>query len=310
MEKFLLLILLLFFYMFSFGQDSRALNKDELLITGLLEHDQPENFIVKKTALKTGVTLEYVEQGGRNGVPVIFLHGITDSWHSFETNLPHLPSNIHAFAISQRGHGDSDKPSDGYTPKHFATDVAAFIEQQKLGAVVIVGHSMGGVNAQRFAIDYPQLTKALVIIDSDPLLIENEGMPEFFEAVMKLNGPISREFMVEFQKSTITRPIDSSYFETVVNEGLKVPTAVFQAACKGMLEDNLVEELKTIKKPALIFWGEKDAVCLRKGQERLRNNIKNVQWKEYKGTGHALHWEEPQRFVKDLVQFINSLGKN
>jgi pimeloyl-ACP methyl ester carboxylesterase len=309
MEK-LFLLPLLFSFMFSFGQNAEDLSEGDLIVSGPVEHVQPENFIVKRAALKTGVQLEYVEKGNPKGVPVIFLHGITDSWHSFETNLPYLPAEIHALALSQRGHGGSDKPLGGYTPKHFAADVAAFVEQQKLGPVVIVGHSMGGVNAQRFAIDYPQLTKALVIIDSDPLLIENEGMPEFFEAVMKLNGPVSREFMVEFQKSTITKQIDSSYFEIIVNEGLKVPTAVFQAACKGMLEDNLAEEIKTIRKPALIFWGEEDAVCQRKGQERLRKNISNVHWIEYKGTGHALHWEEPQRFVKDLVQFINSLEKN
>ena len=306
MEKLLLLPLLLFF-MFSSAQSRDGLNNDDLIIRGLLEHDQSETFIVKRAVLKTGVELEYVEQGNPNGVPVIFLHGLSDSWHSFETNLPHLPSNIRAFAVSQRGHGNSEKPLDGYSPENFADDVAAFIEKQKLGSVVIVGHSMGGVNAQRFAIDYPQLTKALVIIDSDPALIENEGMAEFLETVMGLKGSISREFMLEFQKSTIMKPIDSSYFELIVTEGLKIPTVVFQTALKKMLEDNLSEKIKTISKPTLVFWGDRDAICLRKGQELLKNNIRNIKWLEYKGTGHALHWEEPKKFADDLVEFINSL---
>jgi pimeloyl-ACP methyl ester carboxylesterase len=303
----ILLFLLLFTSVFSFGQ------RLEINLENLLQRITPEastaqqTFNVKRIALKTGVELEYAEQGSADGIPVIFLHGLTDSWHSFETNLPHLPANIHAFAISQRGHGNSDKPSSAYTPKIFAADVAAFIEQQKLGPVVIVGHSMGGISAQRFAIDYPQLTRALVIIGADPAFVQNEGMSEFCQAVMSLRGPMSREFMTEFQRSTIMRPIDENYFELIVNEGLKVPTTVFQSAFKGLIEENMINEVKTITKPTLIFWGEDDLVCRRPGQETLKKSIKSSQWIEYYGTGHALHWEQPTRFAHDLVQFINSL---
>jgi len=305
--KNLLVIPVLFFSVFSISQKIEGIDINHQDFE-YASNSVNEKFTVKRIALKTGVELEYVEQGNANGIPVLFLHGISDSWHSFETNLPHLPARIHAFAISQRGHGNSDKPVNAYNPKQFAADVASFIEHQKLGPVVIVGHSMGGVNAQRFAVDYPQLTKALVIVDSDPSLIKNEGMSEFIDMVMKLEGPVlSREFMVEFQKSTIMKPIDSAYFGTIVSEGMKVPTAVFQSALKEVLEHNLVEDIKSIQKPVLIFWGDKDLVCLREGQEVLKANIKNAKWMEYKGIGHALHWEEPVRFVNDLVQFINSL---
>src|SRR5574341_1389047 len=104
----------------------------------------------KRVKLSTGVELPYVEQGDRAGVPVIFLHGITDSWRSFERVLPHLPKSIHALALSQRGHGDADRPVAGYQPQNFAADVAAFIEALKLGPAVIAGHSMGSTIAQRF----------------------------------------------------------------------------------------------------------------------------------------------------------------
>src|SRR5215204_1095600 len=51
---------------------------------------------VKSITLPGRVMLEYVEQGDAAGIPVIFLHGLTDSWHSFELVLPHLPSSVHA----------------------------------------------------------------------------------------------------------------------------------------------------------------------------------------------------------------------
>lgn len=67
-------------------------------------------------SLSTGMRIEYVEQGqaAADGVPAIFLHGVTDSWRSFEVVLPLLPPSLHALVLSQRGHGDSSRPTSGY----------------------------------------------------------------------------------------------------------------------------------------------------------------------------------------------------
>src|SRR5262245_142089 len=117
---------------------------------------------IKSVELPGAVRLPYVEQGDPSGVPLLFLHGVTDSWHSFEPVLPHLSPSIHAFALTQRGHGDAGRPASGYRARDFAADVAAFLDALALGPTVIVGHSMGSTNAQRFAIDHPERTRALV----------------------------------------------------------------------------------------------------------------------------------------------------
>ena len=263
--------------------------------------------VVKTIQLPGRVRLEYAEQGNADGIPVIFLHGITDSWHSFESVLANLPTFIHAFAISQRGHGDSERPMQNYTPKDFAADIAEFIKQKNLKKAFVVGHSMGGVNAQQFAIDYPGLTKGLVIIDSDPAMKNNPGMPEFYQEVLKLKGAIDRKFMDDFQRATLADPIDSAYYNLLVDEGIKVPASVFKAAFKGMIQVDFTEQLKRINAPALIFWGNKDAFCTFKGQEILVNNIKNSKLVVYGNTGHALHWEEPKKFAEDLLNFIDNV---
>lgn len=264
--------------------------------------------VVKTINLPGRVRLEYAEQGNSDGVPVIFLHGITDSWHSFESVMANLPSSIHAFAISQRGHGNSERPLQNYKPKDFAADIAEFVKQKNLGKVFIAGHSMGGVNAQQFAIDYPGLIKGLVIIDSDPSLKSNPGMPEFYQEVSKMEGAISREFMDGFQRATLAKPIDSVYYNLLVDEGTKVPAIVFKAAFEGLMQVDFTEQLKQINSPALIFWGNKDSFCVFKGQETLINNIKNSTLIVYGNTGHALHWEEPKKFTRDLVNFIGDVN--
>jgi non-heme chloroperoxidase len=110
------------------------------------------------------VTLEYVEQGDRAGVPMLLLHGVTDSWRSFERVLPHLPTSIRAFAVTQRGHGDSGRPAAGYRTRDFASDVTAFADALSLGPVLVVGHSMGSTNAMRFALDHPGRIRGLVLV--------------------------------------------------------------------------------------------------------------------------------------------------
>jgi pimeloyl-ACP methyl ester carboxylesterase len=58
--------------------------------------------------LRNGLLLEYVEQGPRGGETLLLLHGITDSWRSYEPVLPFL-RHRHVISVSVRGHGGSDK---------------------------------------------------------------------------------------------------------------------------------------------------------------------------------------------------------
>jgi tetratricopeptide (TPR) repeat protein len=113
--------------------------------------------------LPDGTRLMYVERGDADGTPVVLLHGYTDSMRSYQRVLPHLPQSLRIFAVTQRGHGGSDKPEGSYTSDVFARDVAAFLDSLGLERAVIVGHSMGSTVAQRFAVEYPQRTQALVL---------------------------------------------------------------------------------------------------------------------------------------------------
>jgi pimeloyl-ACP methyl ester carboxylesterase len=171
----------------------------------------------------------------------VFLHGLTDSWRSFEPMLPYLPESIHAFALTQRGHGNASRPVTGYRPRDFAADVAAFLDSLGLRSAVIVGHSMGSTVALRFAIDYPDRTRGLVPMGAFVRYKTNPVITEYVEAVVsQLRDPIDREVAREFQESTLAQPIPAGYLETVIAESLKAPARVWQAAFAGLLEDDHV----------------------------------------------------------------------
>jgi non-heme chloroperoxidase len=262
---------------------------------------------VQSIQLATGVNLQYVEQGREDGVPVILLHGFTDSWHSWELVLPHLPASLHVFAISQRGHGDSDKPLDGYDPKDLAADIAAFLEQKKINAAIIAGHSMGATIAQGFATDYPKRTLGIVLVGSFASFKGNEAIQGFQQVLDTLNDPVEESFAAAFQQSTLGKPIDAEFLQTAITESLKLPARVWKSTAYSLFKADYVSRLQTYTKPVLIVWGDKDVFTPRKDQDLLAGTLVRSQLVVYMGTGHAVHWEEPARFAADLNSFIQQI---
>lgn len=257
---------------------------------------------IKKTVELPGrVTLRYVEHGDPDGIPVLLLHGVTDSWRSFEPLLPHLPASIHAFALTQRGHGDAERPLHGYRTRDFAADVAAFLDAVGLESAVVAGHSMGATHAQRFAIDHPQRTAGLVLAGAFANYGDNPVVVDFWEsAVSRLEDPIDPAFVRAFQQGTLAQAVPEPFLETVVAESLKVPARVWRDAFAGFLEDDFAGELGAIAAPTLLVWGDRDALVPRRDQDRMLRTIPNAKLVVYEGAGHAVHWEEPRRFAAEL----------
>jgi len=263
----------------------------------------------KFVSLPTGVRMEYVESGPANGVPAVFLHGVTDSWRSFERVLPLLPPTMHAFAVSQRGHGDSSRPRSGYRFSDMAEDLLAFMDAMRLPKAIIAGHSMGASVAQRFVADHPDRVSALVLMGafsdySDP------GFADFVASdVMPLTDPIAPAFAREWQQSTLAQAMPPDHFDAVVTETLKVPARVWHEAFGGFLATpDFTNELARVSAPALLIWGDRDTYTGRAAQDRLLEVIPHARLIAYAGFGHALHWEDPVRVTKDLEAFTRNLA--
>src|SRR5690242_19231314 len=98
---------------------------------------------VQALSLRGGLRLPCAQFGDAGGMPVLLLHGYTDSWRSFELVLPHLLCGIRAVVPTQRGHGDAGRPECAYTPADFAADASAVLDALGIERAVVVGHSMG-----------------------------------------------------------------------------------------------------------------------------------------------------------------------
>jgi non-heme chloroperoxidase len=264
--------------------------------------------VMKSVELPNGVAIPYAEQGDPSGYPVVLLHAIADSWRSFERVLSDLPESIHAFALTQRGHGDASRPARGYHSRDFAADLAAFMDALHLEVAVVVGGSSGGFVARRFAIDHPERTLGLVLLGSPAILRDKPGVLEMWDStISELKDPISPELVREFAEDTLTRPVPQAFLETIVQENLKAPARVWRATFEGLLEDDSLEELDKIKAPTLIVWGDRDAILPRSDQETLAAAITGSRLLVYPGAGHAFYWEDPGRVASDLAAFIVEL---
>jgi pimeloyl-ACP methyl ester carboxylesterase len=124
--------------------------------------------------------------------------------------MPSIPLTYHTYALSLRGHGDSERPSSGYTIPDFAADVVAFMDLMGLAQVTLVGHSMGSLVAQQVALDAPERVMRLVLVGSATNM-RSENVVQFQQAVNTLDDPVPPEFAREFQVSTIHHPVPGDF---------------------------------------------------------------------------------------------------
>lgn len=123
--------------------------------------------------LTAGDTALNYEDHGRptpGAEPLVLLHGFVGSTADWAGVLPRLAADRRVLAYDHRGHGRSAKPgrADAYTFDALEADLHAFLDALGLGPVDLLGHSMGGVVAQRYALAHPDRVRSLVLMDTAP----------------------------------------------------------------------------------------------------------------------------------------------
>jgi esterase len=115
------------------------------------------------------LNLHYLDWGTQGLPPMLFLHGGALTAHTWDLCCLALRQEYHCLALDQRGHGDSDwEPQADYSLGAQREDVKGFVDRLGLDRMILVGQSMGAINALAFAIHYPERLRALIMIDAGP----------------------------------------------------------------------------------------------------------------------------------------------
>jgi non-heme chloroperoxidase len=260
---------------------------------------------VSTLTLASGLTLSFAEQGDRSAPALVLLPGPTDSWLSYQPVLERIPLSIRAIAVSQRGHGDSDKPATGYRVEDFAADVPRLLDALLIDQAVLAGHSASCLVARRVAIDVPGRVAGLVLEASPATLAADVRLEEFVKSVVSgLEDPIDVDFARSFIVDTSSGDVRPEVLDALVGELLKVPARVWRETFAGVLEYDDMVELGRVTAPALLIWGDADELVGREMQEQLMERMPYAELVVYPGFGHTPRWEDPSRFASDVATFV------
>jgi epoxide hydrolase 4 len=149
---------------------------------------------------EAGVKIHYATLG--KGPLLVMIHGFPDFWYTWRHQMEALSTDFQVVAIDQRGYNLSDQPPgvENYDMKLLVADVAAVIRHLKQEKATIVGHDWGGMVAWQFAMNMPQMTENLIILNlphPSGLLRELKSNPEQIK---------NSEYARTFQRSTPKDP--------------------------------------------------------------------------------------------------------
>ena len=260
---------------------------------------------VRTAVLTSGLTVPYAEVGNSAGEPVVLVHAYAESWRYFEVVLKQLPASMHGCALTQRGHGDADKPAHGYLPEDFAADITGFMDALGVSSAVLVGSSSGALVSQIVASTQPERVSALVLLSSPAYLGDKPAADEIWAEISALEAPLDRRFVEEFVHSTSPEGVPEDFVDILVEESLKVPARVWKEALRGLIDTDVRPNLGRITAPTLLIAGDDDAF-VSEDQQLLLDAIPDARLNMYAGVGHGVHLAQPEHVVSDIVGFLNS----
>lgn len=124
-----------------------------------------ESKVTHGYADSNGVKIHYASLG--KGPLIVMIHGFPDFWYTWRDQMEALSDKYQCVAIDQRGYNLSDKPKgvENYDVRLLVGDVAAVIKSLGHDKAIIVGHDWGGLVAWQVALNLPQMTEKLIILN-------------------------------------------------------------------------------------------------------------------------------------------------
>ena len=276
------------------------------------------------------------------GPAIVFIPGWPFGHEMFEYQFTQLPQQgYRCIGISMRGFGKSSKPWGEYTYDVFADDLHAVLQSLDLTDVTLVGFSMGGAIALRYMARHKgdRIANLVLCSAAAPSFTARPGFPYGVEPGVvdsliklcysdraKLNADFGRQL---FKDYTVITPQLLDWFQSLGMEASPQATA----ACLETLRDSdLRDDIHSVTVPSIIFHGLHDQICpfklsekmiapaaalptgevamaagseaISAGAEPAAAGIRGAKLISFENSGHALFYEEREKFNAELIAFI------
>ncbi|MEU6513669.1 alpha/beta hydrolase [Streptomyces sp. NPDC046978] len=244
-----------------------------------------------------GQRLSFLDFGGP-GQLLLALHGHFGEGRTFTNLARELGDHWRIIAPDQRGHGYSDRPAD-FSRNGYIQDAASVLETLGLSNAVVLGHSLGGVNAYQLAARHPRLVRALIIEDIGAEVDDDLS----FCLSWPHRAPTRSRLLEELGPS-------ASYLTDAVREypdgwGLAFSPQDMNASQRQLNGDHWNDWLAS-NCPALLIRGSRSSVLSAQhakdmAARRPRSHLTEL------STGHTVHETDPTGFATTVRDFLSSL---
>ena len=257
-----------------------------------------------------GCEIAYHERAGGKGKPAVLLvHALAMSTSMWDGVSHILEGEARLVALDCRGHGASGKPGGPYDTTRFAKDFAAVLDACGIDRAVVVGCSMGGTAAQRFAALYPQRTAGLLLLDTTawygataPKDWEARAAKAENEGMQSLIG-----FQLERWFSDAFKAAQPAMVEKTVDVFLKNDTRAYGATCRML---GAADERETIAKyqgPTVVALGEQDQATPLAMANDLVSRIKGSSLHVIRGAKHFTPIEAPEEVASCIRKVLKQV---
>jgi pimeloyl-ACP methyl ester carboxylesterase len=256
----------------------------------------------------------YVYEAGKgNPRSIVLIHGLGEAGaHDYDDAIPWLAKDFHVVTFDLPGFARSSKANLVYSPTNYATFVKFVVDKYVRRPFVLLGHSMGGVVALRYAATYPGDVERLVVADTPGVLYRLSFTSQFVGHLGKdfLPAVINpQQTLAGFVQRLLGRVERTSFDPEVIlasprmREGL-LGSDPGRIAGLALVVEDLSKAIPAIAVPTLVIWGKDDTTAPLRTGKLLATMIPNARLMVLAKTGHAPMTDNPAVFREAVEPFL------
>ena len=258
-----------------------------------------------------GIRLHLRDSGPRDAPVLILLHGFGGSLHGWEGWVPALSARHRVIRYDQPGAGlSAPDPTADYSDERGIALLAAVMDQLGVRRATLVGHSMGGRLAWRFAAALPQRVDQLVLVAPDGFAspgFEYGQAPEVTVAVQAMRHVLPKALLRMSLAPAYADPAAMTDAQVTRTHQLLLAPGARDAMIDRMRQLVLLPPppiLATIAAPTLLVWGEQDAMIPVANAADYLRALPDARLVTLPGLGHLPQEEAPAASVAPVIAFL------
>lgn len=235
----------------------------------------------------------------RTGKTLIALHGHWMEAKTFLSLADCLPSDWRLVALDQRGHGESDH-ADSYKRSDYISDIEALLSHLAIEEAVLLGHSLGGVNAYQFAALHPEAVQALIVEDIGPVVKGDVDFVRMWSGVFQTRKELEERI----------GPRLAPYVKDSFRHNEKGWRLAFDPSAEEISQENLNgnhwHDWLASDCAALVIRGENSPITKEAEMHNMVKRRANSSLVTLPG-GHVVHADSPKEFCQTVASFLLEL---